>query len=109
MASHIPTFHVYILELIDGSYYVGHTNNLKRRMQEHSLGIACSHTKKYPMKELRWSEIQPDRLAASKREKEIKGWKRVKKEMLWKCRACPDERREEGSRRPDHVKIARRL
>jgi predicted GIY-YIG superfamily endonuclease len=87
MASHIPTFHVYILELIDGSYYVGHTNNLKRRMQEHSLGIACSHTKKYPMKELRWSEIQPDRLAASKREKEIKGWKRVKKEMLWEMQS----------------------
>ncbi|GEM_PF-7059133 len=28
-------FHVYILELDNGSYYVGHTNNLQRRLQEH--------------------------------------------------------------------------
>lgn len=89
MASHTSSFQVYILELIDGSYYVGHTNNLERRLQEHSLGIACNHTKKHPMKFLLWSEIQPDRLHASKREKEIKGWKRSKKELLWKKSSLP--------------------
>ena len=77
-------FQVYILELIDGSYYVGFTDNLDRRLHEHSLGIACSHTKKIPMKQLRWSEEQPDRLKARQREKELKGWRREKKEQLWK-------------------------
>ena len=77
-------FHVYILELVDGSYYVGHTDNLSRRLQEHSAGIACNHTKKIPMKCLLWSEEHPHRDSARKREKEIKGWRREKKERLWK-------------------------
>ena len=77
-------FHVYVLELIEGSYYVGFTENLERRLREHILGIACSHTKKIHMKHLLWSESQPDRLRARQREKEIKGWRREKKERLWK-------------------------
>ncbi|HVW66129.1 MAG TPA: GIY-YIG nuclease family protein [Candidatus Peribacteraceae bacterium] len=77
-------FVVYILKLADNSYYVGFTNDLQRRLHEHALGIACEHTKKIPMKALMWSEKQPDRIAARKREKEIKGWRREKKERLWK-------------------------
>jgi predicted GIY-YIG superfamily endonuclease len=76
-------FHVYVLELSNGSYYVGHTDNLVRRLFEHKEGIACNHTKKYPMKRLCWSEEQLDRAAARAREKEIKGWRREKKEQLW--------------------------
>ncbi len=81
MASH---FKVYILKLRNGSYYVGHTNDLQRRLQEHREGIACSHTKKYSIRRLLWSESQPDRANAAKREREIKGWSRMKKEALWK-------------------------
>ncbi|MBI3331696.1 GIY-YIG nuclease family protein [Candidatus Peregrinibacteria bacterium] len=77
-------FEVYILELVDESYYVGFTDNLSRRLGEHKLGVACSHTKKIPMKRLLWTEEQPDRLKARAREKEIKGWRREKKELLWK-------------------------
>ncbi|MDO8649460.1 MAG: GIY-YIG nuclease family protein [Candidatus Peregrinibacteria bacterium] len=93
MASHLTSaellkqaimFQVYILELANNSYYVGFTENLERRLNEHALGIACSHTKKIPMKRLLWSEHQPDRLKARQREKEIKGWRREKKERLWK-------------------------
>ena len=76
-------FHVYILELADGSYYAGFTENLERRLKEHALGIACAHTKKIPMKKLLWSETQPDRGSAREREKEIKGWRHEKKEKLW--------------------------
>ena len=37
-------FFVYILELVDGSYYVGFTSNLKRRLKEHKEGTAlCSY------------------------------------------------------------------
>ncbi len=77
-------FQVYVLELIDGSYYVGFTADLARRLSEHSSGIACDHTKRIPMKQLLWSEPQENRLAARAREKEIKGWRREKKERLWK-------------------------
>ncbi len=76
-------YYVHVLELADGSYYVGFTNNLERRMKEHERGIACSHTHKIPMHKLMWSEPQADRIIARKREKEIKGWRREKKEQLW--------------------------
>ena len=76
-------YRVYVLELDDGSYYVGFTDNLKRRLAEHAQGIACAHTKKIPMRRLLWSEEQPDRLSARTREKEIKGWRREKKKRLW--------------------------
>lgn len=55
-------------------------------MFEHQMGIACAHTKKYPFKKLLWSEPQPDRLLASEREKELKGWSRAKKEKLWNAK-----------------------
>lgn len=77
-------YYVYVLELVDGSYYVGFTSDLDRRLKEHHLGVACKHTKKIPMKRLLWSEVQSDRLKAREREKEIKGWRREKKELLWK-------------------------
>jgi putative endonuclease len=76
-------FYVYILELIDGSYYVGFTDDLDRRMREHRDGIACTHTKKIPPKKLLWSEARLSRNDARKREKELKGWRREKKERLW--------------------------
>jgi len=83
LSSAAMAFSVYILELDNGSYYVGHTNNLKRRLYEHQEGIACDHTKKHPMKRLLWYENKSDRLSASNREREIKGWRRAKKERLW--------------------------
>lgn len=80
-------FSVYVLELQDESYYVGFSDNLERRLQEHAQGIACAHTKKISMKRLLWSELQSDRKSARNREKEIKGWRREKKERLWKVEA----------------------
>ncbi|MBU0766984.1 GIY-YIG nuclease family protein [Patescibacteria group bacterium] len=77
-------FSVYVIELIDKSYYVGFTNNLSRRLKQHEEGTACAHTKKIPFKKLLWTEQQYDRRSARAREKEIKGWRREKKENLWK-------------------------
>jgi putative endonuclease len=82
-------FHVYVLELVDGSYYVGFTDKLPCRLAEHRQGIACRHTKKIPMKRVLWSELQPNRAFARKREKEIKGWRREKKERLWEGLSLP--------------------
>jgi predicted GIY-YIG superfamily endonuclease len=48
------------------------------------LKALLAHTqKKIPCKKLCWSEEQPHRQAARLREKEIKGWRREKKEQLW--------------------------
>jgi len=38
---------IYIIALELGKYYVGKTNNLARRQQEHLNGTACAWTKKY--------------------------------------------------------------
>ena len=81
--SEAMAFSVYVLELKDGSYYVGFSDNLERRLREHTQSIACAHTKKIPIKRLLWHEKQPDRKSARIREKEIKGWRREKKERLW--------------------------
>jgi len=39
---------IYILKLQHGKYYVGKTDNLERRKQEHINGTACTYTKKHP-------------------------------------------------------------
>ena len=78
-------YYVYILKSkkIEKKLYIGFTNDLRRRLQEHREGLACLHTKRIPMKKLAWHENYPDRFSAAKREREIKGWRRAKKESLW--------------------------
>jgi hypothetical protein len=39
---------IYILKLQHGKYYVGKTDNIEQRKQQHINGTACSWTKKYP-------------------------------------------------------------
>jgi len=39
--------YIYILQLQDNKYYVGKTDNIEKRKQEHMNGIASSWTKKY--------------------------------------------------------------
>ena len=39
-------FYVYILRLINNTYYVGYTSNLRRRLKDHRSGNT-SHTRKF--------------------------------------------------------------
>lgn len=39
---------VYVIQLFDNKYYVGRTNNLDRRIEEHKNGSGSEWTKKYP-------------------------------------------------------------
>ncbi len=39
--------HIYLLELDNGKYYVGRTNNLTNRIEQHKNGIGSEWTKKY--------------------------------------------------------------
>lgn len=77
------TYHVYILRCHDGSYYVGITNDLERCFAEHQEGKdPDSYTyDKRPVK-LVYSAVFTDIRDAIWWEKEVKGWRREKKEAL---------------------------
>ena len=64
--------------------YTGVTNDLERRLYEHSqgLGNAGKFTGRYQCNLLVYFELCPDAQQAIVREKEIKGWSRAKKDAL---------------------------
>ncbi len=64
------------------SLYIGVTNNLERRMDEHREGTFEGHTKKYNVKYLVYYESFPDIEDAITREKQLKAWKRAWKNRL---------------------------
>lgn len=78
------SFFVYIVECSDKSYYVGCTNNLDKRLKQHNESKWGAHyTKIRRPVILMYSEQYRTLLEARKRESEIKGWRREKKEALW--------------------------
>lgn len=83
---HIKTmknYYVYILRCSDNSYYVGVTNNIERRLFEHSNNLIkkCYTSSRLPI-ELVWCENFNDINVAIAFEKQIKKWSRKKKEAL---------------------------
>lgn len=62
--------------------YVGVTNNLMRRIYEHKNKLVKGFTKKYNVNKLVYFEETNDVIAALEREKEIKKWRREKKNQL---------------------------
>jgi putative endonuclease len=77
-----PGWCTYMLICIDGSYYVGLTNDLAQRIHDHSSGKGPSYTKGTTPRLLAWFESHPNRDAAAAREKQLKGWNRTKKHAL---------------------------
>ena len=79
------SFYVYILTNPARTVlYTGVTNNLERRLHEHSqgLGEAGKFTGCYQCNLLIYFEISADAKQAITREKQIKNWARAKKEFL---------------------------
>ena len=76
-------FYVYILSSLSGTLYVGLTDNLKKRIEEHRLGLVDSFTKKYKVNRLMYYEIFRDADAAAAREKQVKKYRREKKIALF--------------------------
>ncbi len=70
---------VYILSSKTGTLYVGVTNNLERRMYEHRNKITPGFTKRYNIDQLIYFEEAADIASAIAREKQLKGWRRLKK------------------------------
>ena len=75
-------FYVYILELQDGRLYVGHTNELVRRHQEHQRGKGSRTSRVFGVGKILYVESHPDRASAMKREAQLKKWSRAKKQAL---------------------------
>ncbi len=76
-------YYVYILTNWNNKVmYVGITNNLARRVYEHKHKMVDGFTKKYNLNKLVYYERTSDVFAAISREKEIKKWRREKKDRL---------------------------
>ena len=65
----------YILKLKDNSYYVGSTNDLTKRLENHSKGYVKSTKNKLPFI-LIYTENYKNRSEAQSREYQIKRWKK---------------------------------
>jgi len=76
-------FYVYILTNWNNEVmYIGMTNNLERRLYEHKNKLIEGFTKKYNVNKLVYYENVAEVNAAINREKEIKKWRREKKNNL---------------------------
>ena len=62
--------------------YIGVTNNLDRRMIEHKSGQTDGFTKRYGVNQLMYVEEYQYIDQAIAREKQLKGWRRDRKEAL---------------------------
>ena len=78
------SFFVYILRCADGSYYVGHTDDLEPRIAAHQRGEIAGYTRKRRSVRLMFAEEFRTREEALARERQVKGWSRAKKEALMK-------------------------
>jgi putative endonuclease len=75
-------YFVYIMSNRSKTLYTGITGNLIQRVRRHKLGIASRFTTKYKVDRLVYFERFEDVHNAIEREKQIKGWLRVKKIAL---------------------------
>ena len=75
-------YYVYLLECADGSLYTGITTDVARRLREHQTGTASRYTRTHGALAMRYSEQQPTRAAALRREAAIKRLPRAQKLAL---------------------------
>jgi putative endonuclease len=76
-------FYIYILTNWNNKVmYIGMTNNLERRLCEHRNKLVEGSTRKYNVNKLVYYEHTTDVHAALAREKELKKWRREKKDNL---------------------------
>jgi predicted GIY-YIG superfamily endonuclease len=75
-------FWMYVAICADGSYYVGHTDDLEKRLAAHNDGTFGGYTAKRRPIVLAYAEVFDSRDEAFRRERQVKGWSRAKKEAL---------------------------
>ena len=73
---------VYFLMCSDDSYYIGHTHNIKQRVETHNQGRGSSWTAKRLPVILAYFEKLPTQKEAVQREIQLKKWSHNKKRAL---------------------------
>jgi putative endonuclease len=73
---------VYILECSDGTFYVGSTVGLERRLWEHNEGLGAAYTRHRLPVRLLWSAAFERIDEAFAFEKRVQGWSRRKRRAL---------------------------
>lgn len=78
-----PPYYVYILSNQRRTVlYIGMTNGLRRRLREHRNGHGSSFVDQYNVTDLVYYERYDSPRAAVEREKQLKRWRRGKKDTL---------------------------
>ena len=81
------TYYIYILtNYTNTTFYIGVTNNLQRRVNEHKNKTVEGFSNKYNLKKLIYFEETNDIHIAIKREKQLKNWHREWKINLIRTR-----------------------
>lgn len=75
-------WYVYILRCGDGTLYTGITDDVEKRLAAHRSGHGAKYTRGRGPLSLLYTEAQPDRAAASRREYAIKALSRAEKLRL---------------------------
>ncbi|TAK04755.1 GIY-YIG nuclease family protein [Patescibacteria group bacterium] len=79
----MSTYWVYILTNdLNSVLYIGVTNDLTRRIEEHRQKLVPGFTAKYNLSKLIHFEETNDIRSAVEREKQLKGWTRKRKNVL---------------------------
>jgi putative endonuclease len=98
---------VYMLRCSDDSFYVGSTSykDLETRVAQHDDGVFKGYTSKRRPVVLVWAEWCEDLRQAHAIERQIKGWRRDKKEALIRrdWRALEQLAKRPGARRPSRA------
>jgi putative endonuclease len=77
------TYYVYMLTNWNNSdLYIGMTNDLQRRLYEHKNKCIAGFTEKYNLNKLVYFGSGGDVIAVIEREKQLKKWRREKKNKL---------------------------
>jgi len=77
-----PRWLVYLLRCRDGSLYTGITNDLPKRLKTHAAGKASRYTRSRLPVTLAYTETQPSKSKALRREAAIKNLSRRQKDNL---------------------------
>ena len=82
MQSEEAFWYVYILQCENDSFYVGISTNVHQRFLMHQSERGAVFTRKFSPVSILWQEKHNSRASAHRRERQIKGWSRVKKKAL---------------------------
>jgi putative endonuclease len=74
--------YVYILRCVDGSFYVGSSEEPNERVTAHNDGRGANYTYRHRPVTLVYSEPQESETKAISRERQIKRWTHQKKQAL---------------------------